>query len=177
MTEKTGRFQQKLEEKQAASLQSIKERESQVRTTFLGRTSPNPQRINLYCHPLPGDERVDEGPTQTPEGSTAHPRAPVCGNDLILHLQLQQQVRVEYEEKLRALNMEVQEMVKNYTKASFPAEPQTGKEAGWSIPEGEQGSTDQLEANIPVAEVSRLTLAMTEPSGAGMDVEIEESIF
>ncbi|NXY07888.1 PLCB2 phosphodiesterase, partial [Pteruthius melanotis] len=119
VTEKTGRFQQKLEEKQAASLQSIKERESQ----------------------------------------------------------LQQQVQVEYEEKLRALNMEVQEMVKNCTKASFPGEPQTGKEAGWSIPEGEQGSTDQLEANIPVAEVSRLTVAMTEPSGAGMDVEIEESIF
>ncbi|NXL81645.1 PLCB2 phosphodiesterase, partial [Leptocoma aspasia] len=119
VTEKTGRFQQKLEEKQAASLQSIKERESQ----------------------------------------------------------LQQQVRVEYEEKLRALNMEVQEMVKNYTKASFPGEPQTGKEAGQSIPEGEQGSTDQLEANVPVAEVPRHALAMTEPSGAGMDVEIEESIF
>ncbi|NWT82853.1 PLCB2 phosphodiesterase, partial [Lanius ludovicianus] len=118
VTEKTGRLQQKLEEKQAANLQSIKERESQ----------------------------------------------------------LQQQVRVEYEEKLRALNMEVQEMVKNCTKASFPGESQTGKEAGQSIPEGEQGSTDQLEANIPVAEVSRLTLAMTEPLGAGMDVEIEESI-
>ncbi|XP_014734328.1 PREDICTED: 1-phosphatidylinositol 4,5-bisphosphate phosphodiesterase beta-2 isoform X2 [Sturnus vulgaris] len=119
VTEKTGRFQQKLEEKQAASLQSIKERESQ----------------------------------------------------------LQQQARVEYEEKLRALNMEVQEMVKNYTKASFSGEPQTGKEGGPSIPEGKQGSTDQLEANIPVTEVSRLTLAMTEPLGAGMDVEIEESIF
>ncbi|NWW02688.1 PLCB2 phosphodiesterase, partial [Oreocharis arfaki] len=119
VTEKTGRFQQKLEEKQAASLQSIKERESQ----------------------------------------------------------LQQQVQVEYEEKLRALNMEVQEMVKNYTKTSFPGEPQMGKEAGGSIPEEEQGSTDQLEANIIAAEVSRLTVAMTEPSGAGRDVEIEESIF
>ncbi|NXQ62164.1 PLCB2 phosphodiesterase, partial [Anthoscopus minutus] len=117
-TEKNGRLQQKLEEKQAARLQSIKERESQ----------------------------------------------------------LQQQVQVEYEEKLRALNMEVQEMVKNYTKASFPGEPQTRKEAGQSILEGEQGSTDQLEANISVAEMPRLTLAMTEPLGAGMDVEIEESI-
>uniref|UniRef100_A0A8C5X2E8 1-phosphatidylinositol 4,5-bisphosphate phosphodiesterase n=1 Tax=Malurus cyaneus samueli TaxID=2593467 RepID=A0A8C5X2E8_9PASS len=117
VSEKTGRLQQKLEEKQAASLQSIKERESQ----------------------------------------------------------LQQQVVMEYEEKLRALKMEVQEIVKSYT--SFPGEPQTGKEAGQSIPEGEQGSPDQLEANIPVAEVSRLTLAMTEPLGAGMDVEIEESIF
>lgn len=78
---------------------------------------------------------------------------------------------------MRALSMEVQEMVKNYTKAGFPGQPKTGKEAGQSIPEGEKGSTDQLEANIPVAEVSRLTLAMTEPLGAGMDVEIEESIF
>ncbi|NXD26932.1 PLCB2 phosphodiesterase, partial [Spelaeornis formosus] len=119
VTEKTGRFQQKLEEKQAASLQSIRERESQ----------------------------------------------------------LQQQLRLEYEEKLRTLNMEVQEMVKNYTKASFLGEPQTGKVAGQSIPEREQGSTDQLEADIPVAEVSRLTLARAELSGAGMDVEIEESIF
>ncbi|NWV35396.1 PLCB2 phosphodiesterase, partial [Grantiella picta] len=119
VTEKTGRFQQKLEEKQAASLQSIKDRESQ----------------------------------------------------------LHQQVLVECEEKLRALKMEVQEIVKNYTKASFPGEPQTEKEAGRSIPEGEQGSTDQLEANILVTEVSSLTLAMTEPSGAGMAVEIEESIF
>ncbi|NXB97731.1 PLCB2 phosphodiesterase, partial [Orthonyx spaldingii] len=118
MTEKTRRLQQKLEEKQAASLQSIKERGSQ----------------------------------------------------------LQQQVQVEYEEKLRALNVEVQEMVKNYTKASFPGETQTGKEAGWSTPEGEQGPADQLEANEPGAEVSRLTLAMTEPLGAGRDVEIEESI-
>lgn len=84
---------------------------------------------------------------------------------------------MEYEEKLRTLNMEVQEMVKNYTKASFPGEPQTEKEAGHSIPEGKQSFTDQLEANIPVAEVSRLTLTMTEPLGAGMDVEIEESIF
>lgn len=73
--------------------------------------------------------------------------------------------------------MEVQDIVKNYTKASFPGEPQTEKEAGQSIPEGEQGSTDQLEANILVAEVSSLTRAVTEPSGAGMDVEIEESIF
>lgn len=84
---------------------------------------------------------------------------------------------MEYEENLRTLNMEVQEIVKNYTKGSFPGEPQTGKEAGQSIPEGLQSFTDELEANFPVAEASRLTLAMTEPSGAGMDVEIEESIF
>ncbi|NWI58142.1 PLCB2 phosphodiesterase, partial [Calyptomena viridis] len=119
VTEKMGRFQQKLEEKQVECLQSIKERESQ----------------------------------------------------------LQQQALVEYEEKLRALNIEVQEMVKNYTKANLPAEPHTGKQAGLSIPEGEQGSAARLEANTPVAVVSRLTLAMPKPPGAGTDVEIEESIF
>ncbi|NXK93129.1 PLCB2 phosphodiesterase, partial [Formicarius rufipectus] len=118
VTEKTGRFQQKLQEKQAECLRSIKEQESQ----------------------------------------------------------LQQQALVEYEEKVRALKTEVQEMVKNYTKAGFPVEPQTWQ-AGQSIPKGEQGSTDQLEANIPVAEVSRLTLAVPESPGAGMDVEIEESVF
>ncbi|NXG20833.1 PLCB2 phosphodiesterase, partial [Grallaria varia] len=117
VTEKRGRFQQKLQEKQAERLRSIKEWESQ----------------------------------------------------------LQQQALAEYEEKVRALNMEVQEMVKNYTKTGFPAEPQTGQ-AGQSVSEGKQGSTDQLEANIPTAEVSRLTLTMPEAPGAGMDVEFEESV-
>ncbi|XP_064516026.1 1-phosphatidylinositol 4,5-bisphosphate phosphodiesterase beta-2 isoform X2 [Pseudopipra pipra] len=90
--------------------------------------------------------------------------------------QLQQQALAEYEEKVRALNVEVQEMVKNYTKAGFPAEPQTGQ-AGQSIPEGDQGSPNQVEANVPVAEVSGLTLAMPELPGAGTEVEIEESVF
>ncbi|NXF10156.1 PLCB2 phosphodiesterase, partial [Smithornis capensis] len=112
VTEKMGRFQQKLEEKQAERLRSIKERESQ----------------------------------------------------------LQQQALLEYKENLRALNTEVQEMLKNCTKATFPAEPWTGKQAGRSIPEAEQGSAAQVEANIPVPVVSR-------PPGAGTDVEIEESIF
>ncbi|XP_027552152.1 1-phosphatidylinositol 4,5-bisphosphate phosphodiesterase beta-2 isoform X1 [Neopelma chrysocephalum] len=118
VTERTRRLQQKLEEKQAERLRSIRETESQ----------------------------------------------------------LQQQALEEYEEKVRALNMEVQEMVKNYTKAGFPAEPRTGQ-AGQSVPEGERGSPDQLETNVPVAEVSGLTLAMPELPGAGTDVEIEESVF
>ncbi|NXA11610.1 PLCB2 phosphodiesterase, partial [Sapayoa aenigma] len=119
VTEKMGRLQQKLEEKQAERLRSIQEMESQ----------------------------------------------------------LQQQALVEYEEKLRALSTEVPEMVNNYTKATFPAEPQTGKQAGRSTPEGEQGPAAQLEANVPVAVVSRLTVAVPEPSGAGTDREIEESVF
>ncbi|XP_072721244.1 1-phosphatidylinositol 4,5-bisphosphate phosphodiesterase beta-2 isoform X2 [Ciconia boyciana] len=119
LTEKTARYQQKLEEKQADNLRTIKEKESQ----------------------------------------------------------LQQEALAEYEEKLKSLNMEVQEMVKNYAKAGFPGEPETQKEAVQSIPEGEQASMEQLEEKIPVAEVSRLTLAMAEPPGAQTDVKIEESIF
>ncbi|NXS72079.1 PLCB2 phosphodiesterase, partial [Pandion haliaetus] len=119
VTEKTARYQQKLEEKQADNLRTIKEKESQ----------------------------------------------------------LQQEALAEYEEKLKTLNMEVQEMVKNYAKPGFPGEPEMQKEAVQSIPEGEQGSTEQLKDKIPVAEVSRLTIAVPEPPGAETDAEIEESIF
>lgn len=92
-------------------------------------------------------------------------------------MQLQQEALAEYEEKLRSLNMEVQEVVKNYAKAGFPGEPETQKEAVQSVPEGQQSSTEQLEEKIPVAEVSRLTVATPEPPGAEADVEIEESIL
>ncbi|XP_074004571.1 1-phosphatidylinositol 4,5-bisphosphate phosphodiesterase beta-2 isoform X2 [Numenius arquata] len=119
VTEKTARYQQKLEEKQADNLRTIKEKESQ----------------------------------------------------------LQQEALAEYEEKLRSLSMEVQEMVKNYAKAGFPGKPETQKEAEQSVPEGEQGSREHLEEKIPVAEVSRPTAAMPEPPGAQTDVEIEESIL
>ncbi|XP_074904602.1 1-phosphatidylinositol 4,5-bisphosphate phosphodiesterase beta-2 isoform X2 [Buteo buteo] len=119
VTQKTAMYQQKLEEKQADNLRTIKEKESQ----------------------------------------------------------LQQEALAEYEEKLKTLSMEVQEMVKNYAKLGFPGEPEMQKEAVQSIPEGEQGSTEQLKDKIPVAEVSRLTIAVPEPPGAETDVEIEESIF
>ncbi|NXT03039.1 PLCB2 phosphodiesterase, partial [Jacana jacana] len=125
VTERTARYQQKLEEKQADNLRTIKEKESQ----------------------------------------------------------LQQEALAEYEEKLRSLSLEVQEMVKNYAKAGFPGVPETQKEADQSIPEGEQGSREHLEEKIPVeekmaaAEVSRATVAVPEPLGAESDVETEESIL
>ncbi|XP_009708950.1 PREDICTED: 1-phosphatidylinositol 4,5-bisphosphate phosphodiesterase beta-2 [Cariama cristata] len=119
VTEKTARYQQKLEEKQADNLRTIKEKASQ----------------------------------------------------------LQQEALAEYEEKLKNLNMEVQEMVRNYVKAGFPGESETQKEAVQSLPGGEQGSTEQLEEKMPVAEVSRLTIATPEPPGAETDVEIEESML
>uniref|UniRef100_A0A8B9S652 1-phosphatidylinositol 4,5-bisphosphate phosphodiesterase n=1 Tax=Apteryx owenii TaxID=8824 RepID=A0A8B9S652_APTOW len=89
----------------------------------------------------------------------------------------QQEALMEYKEKLKSLNMEVQEVVKNYAKAVFPGEPEIEKEAVLSTTEEEQGSAEQLEEKIPVAEVSRLTIAMAEPSGAEAAVEIEESRF
>nr|XP_009929820.1 PREDICTED: 1-phosphatidylinositol 4,5-bisphosphate phosphodiesterase beta-2 [Opisthocomus hoazin] len=119
VTERTARYQQKLEEKQADNLRTIKEKESQ----------------------------------------------------------LQQEALAEYEEKLKSLNMEVQEVVKNYAKAGFPGGPETQKEAVQSVPEREQGPAEQLEEKIPVAEVSRLLIAVPERPGAATDVKIEESIF
>ncbi|XP_009991846.1 PREDICTED: 1-phosphatidylinositol 4,5-bisphosphate phosphodiesterase beta-2 [Chaetura pelagica] len=115
VTGKTARCQQKLEEKQAENLRTIKEKE----------------------------------------------------------IQLQQEAQAEYEEKIKSLHMEVQEMVKNYTKAGAPGEPETQQ----SVPEGEQGSTGQLEGKMPEAEVSGLPMAMPEHPGTGTEVEIEESIL
>ncbi|NWS74604.1 PLCB2 phosphodiesterase, partial [Crotophaga sulcirostris] len=119
VTEKTARYQQKLEEKQAENLRAIKEKESQ----------------------------------------------------------LQQEALVEYKEKLKRLSMEVQAMVKNYTRAGFPGEPETQQEAVQSVPEREQGPADQLEEKNLVAEVSGLTVTTPGPPGAEIDVEIEESRF
>lgn len=92
-------------------------------------------------------------------------------------MQLQQEAVAEYEEKLKTLTVEVQEMVKNYMKEVFPDGPEIQKEAVLSIPVEEQGSTKQLEEKIPGAEVPRLTAATTEPPGAETDINIEESIL
>lgn len=92
-------------------------------------------------------------------------------------MQLQQEAAAEYEEKLRGLTVEVQEMVKNCVKEVFPDGLEIQKEAVLSIPVEEQSSTKQLEEKIPGAEVSRLTAAMAEPPGAETDVTIEESIL
>lgn len=92
-----------------------------------------------------------------------------------LFLQLQQEAQAEFEEKLKMLNMEVQEMVKNYTQAGFPREPETLKEAAPSVPERGQGPTDPWRAKTPGTEVSRPAAAASESPGAEPDVEIEES--
>lgn len=92
-------------------------------------------------------------------------------------MQLQREAQAEYEEKLKSLNMEVQEMVKSYVKAGFPAEPEMPKDPVQSVPEGEQGSTQQREEKAPVGEVSRLTTASPGPPQAETEVEIEESVF
>lgn len=92
-----------------------------------------------------------------------------------LCLQLLQEALAEYEEKLQSLNAEVQEMVKNYVRAGWAAEPETHGEAVQSVPEGKQGSAQQLEGKVPVAEASMITTARPEPPGAETAVEIEES--
>lgn len=94
-----------------------------------------------------------------------------------LCLQLQQEAVAEYEEKLKSLNTEVQEIMKNCAKVVFPEEPEMWNEAVLSIPKEEQHSTEQLEEKIPVAEVSRLTIAMAEPPETETDSNIEESRF
>ncbi|NXC41294.1 PLCB2 phosphodiesterase, partial [Penelope pileata] len=119
VTEKTDRYQWKLEEKQADNLRAIKEKESQ----------------------------------------------------------LQQEALAEYKEKLKSLNVEVKEMVKNYVKEFFPGGPELQKEAVQSVPVEEKCSTKQLEEKMPAAEVSRLTAPIAEPPGAETDVDIEESIL
>ncbi|NXU49621.1 PLCB2 phosphodiesterase, partial [Turnix velox] len=117
VTEKTARYQQKLEEKQADNLRTIKEKESQ----------------------------------------------------------LQQEALAEYKEKLRRLSLEVQELVKNYTKTGLPKEPETQMETGQSIPGRQQGSAEQLKDQSSTAEVSGLRAPLLEPLGAETDGEIEES--
>ncbi|XP_030306902.1 1-phosphatidylinositol 4,5-bisphosphate phosphodiesterase beta-2 isoform X1 [Calypte anna] len=119
VTERTARCQQKLEEKQADNLRTIKEKESQ----------------------------------------------------------LQQEAQAEYEEKLKSLTVEVQELVKSCTQTGCPGEPASRKEAVQNIPEGEQGSAGQLEEKMPVAEVAKLAVATPECSGAEPGAEIEESIL
>ncbi|NXS51993.1 PLCB2 phosphodiesterase, partial [Brachypteracias leptosomus] len=118
VTERTARYQQKLEEKQAESLRAIKEKENQ----------------------------------------------------------LQQEALAEYEEKLKTLSLEVQEMVKSYTKTGFPRVPGTQEEAAQSVPEGGQGSEEQGEEKPPGAELSRLRIAPV-PPGAEPEVEVEATML
>ncbi|XP_061855146.1 1-phosphatidylinositol 4,5-bisphosphate phosphodiesterase beta-2 isoform X2 [Colius striatus] len=115
--EKTARCQQKLEEKQADNLKTIKEKEGQLR----------------------------------------------------------REAWAEYQERLKSLSMEVQEVVRNYTKRGFPGEPETQEEAAQSVPE--QGSAQQLETKTPVAEALAVPGATPQPPGAATDAEIEESRF
>ncbi|NXX74409.1 PLCB2 phosphodiesterase, partial [Urocolius indicus] len=115
--EKTARCQQKLEEKQADNLKTIKEKEGQLR----------------------------------------------------------REAWAEYQERLKSLSTEVQELVRNYMKRGFPGEPETQEEAAQSVLE--QGSAQQLEAKAPVVEALGIPGATSEPPGAATEAEIEESRF
>uniref|UniRef100_A0A8C3HJ60 1-phosphatidylinositol 4,5-bisphosphate phosphodiesterase n=1 Tax=Chrysemys picta bellii TaxID=8478 RepID=A0A8C3HJ60_CHRPI len=71
----------------------------------------------------------------------------------------------EYEEKVKTLSMEVQDLASNCVKVCFPLEANIKKEEALNtISEGKQGSKDQPEGKIPVAEISGLETSMAETS-------------
>uniref|UniRef100_A0A674JHF3 1-phosphatidylinositol 4,5-bisphosphate phosphodiesterase n=1 Tax=Terrapene triunguis TaxID=2587831 RepID=A0A674JHF3_9SAUR len=81
--------------------------------------------------------------------------------------QLQKQALAEYEEKVKTLSMEVQDLARNCVKVCFPLEANIKKEEALNASsEGKQGSKDQPEGKIPgvvwVAEVhQKLTTYFT----------------
>ncbi|KYO28337.1 1-phosphatidylinositol 4,5-bisphosphate phosphodiesterase beta-2 [Alligator mississippiensis] len=91
--------------------------------------------------------------------------------------QLQQEALAEYKEKMKTLNMEVQDMVKNCLKVCFPLEPDIRKEEVLNASEGEQGTKEQLEEKIPVAEMSRLELSKAETQDEEISAQNQESKF
>uniref|UniRef100_A0A8C8RMW2 1-phosphatidylinositol 4,5-bisphosphate phosphodiesterase n=1 Tax=Pelusios castaneus TaxID=367368 RepID=A0A8C8RMW2_9SAUR len=77
--------------------------------------------------------------------------------------QLQKKALTEYEEKLKALSMEVQDLARNCVKVCFPLEANIKKEEALNaISEGEQGTKNQPEG--AVAEMSELETSMAESS-------------
>ncbi|XP_065449238.1 1-phosphatidylinositol 4,5-bisphosphate phosphodiesterase beta-2 isoform X2 [Chrysemys picta bellii] len=79
--------------------------------------------------------------------------------------QLQKEALAEYEEKVKTLSMEVQDLASNCVKVCFPLEANIKKEEALNtISEGKQGSKDQPEGKIPVAEISGLETSMAETS-------------
>ncbi|XP_039390774.1 1-phosphatidylinositol 4,5-bisphosphate phosphodiesterase beta-2 isoform X2 [Mauremys reevesii] len=79
--------------------------------------------------------------------------------------QLQKDALAEYEEKMKTLSMEVQDLVRNCVKVCFPLEANIKKEEALNASsEGKQGSKDQSEGKVPVAEISGLETSMAETS-------------
>ncbi|KAM9147969.1 1-phosphatidylinositol 4,5-bisphosphate phosphodiesterase beta-2 isoform 3-T3 [Pangshura tecta] len=79
--------------------------------------------------------------------------------------QLRKDALAEYEEKMKTLSMEVQDLVRNCMKVCFPLEADVKKEEALNTSsEGKQGSKDQSEGKIPVAEISGLETSMAETS-------------
>lgn len=82
----------------------------------------------------------------------------------------------EYEEKVKTLSMEVQDLARNCVKICFPLEANIKKEEALNASsEGKQGSKDQPEGKIPGAEISWLETSMAETSIAQTQkVELSE---
>nr|XP_032658424.1 1-phosphatidylinositol 4,5-bisphosphate phosphodiesterase beta-2 isoform X5 [Chelonoidis abingdonii] len=79
--------------------------------------------------------------------------------------QLQKEALAEYEEKMKILSMEVQDLIRNCVKVCFPLEANIKKEEALNASsEGKRGSKNQSEGKAPVAEISGLETSMAETS-------------
>uniref|UniRef100_A0A452HYQ1 1-phosphatidylinositol 4,5-bisphosphate phosphodiesterase n=2 Tax=Gopherus agassizii TaxID=38772 RepID=A0A452HYQ1_9SAUR len=79
--------------------------------------------------------------------------------------QLQKEALAEYEEKMKILSMEVQDLVRNCVKVCFPLEANIKKEEALNTSsEEKQGYKDQSEGKVPVTEISGLETSRAETS-------------
>ncbi|XP_030415313.1 1-phosphatidylinositol 4,5-bisphosphate phosphodiesterase beta-2 isoform X2 [Gopherus evgoodei] len=79
--------------------------------------------------------------------------------------QLQKEALAEYEEKMKILSMEVQDLVRNCVKVCFPLEANIKKEEALNTSsEEKQGYKDQSEGKVPVTEISGLETSRPETS-------------
>ncbi|XP_050810768.1 1-phosphatidylinositol 4,5-bisphosphate phosphodiesterase beta-2 isoform X2 [Gopherus flavomarginatus] len=79
--------------------------------------------------------------------------------------QLQKEALAEYEEKMKILSMEVQDLVRNCVKVCFPLEANIKKEEALNTSsEEKQGCKNQSEGKVPVTEISGLETSRAETS-------------
>lgn len=94
-----------------------------------------------------------------------------CVPQLLSFLQLQQEALAEYEEKMKAVSAEVQDLVKNCVKACFPLETEMAKEEALNAAsEGDETLKTQLQENNLMSESTQPETHMAEN-----DLELEES--
>lgn len=96
------------------------------------------------------------------------PRLPRCWQ--LSFLQLQQEALAEYEEKMKAISTEVQDLAKNCVKVCFPLEAEMARdEALNAADEGDEKLKTQLQENNLMLESIQPGTQMTEN-----DLQLEE---